>query len=200
MSVLLVDNFDSFTYNLYQYTGELTDRVVVVRNNEVPFDSLRQGEFSHIIISPGPGNPTNQAYFGGNKRLVEEFHGRYPILGICLGHQGVAAAFGARVVPAPVIMHGKTSTFRHGGQGLLAGLPTEITVMRYHSLIVEPETLPAELVVDAVADDGAIMAFHHQNYPSFGLQFHPESFATPAGRQILANFLRQPPLKTKARL
>lgn len=191
MKVLLIDNFDSFTYNLYQYLGELADTVTVARNNEVPFEDIRLGAFSHIVISPGPGDPTDEAYFGGAAQVIKEFHGIHPLLGICLGHQGVGAAFGARVIKAPVIMHGKTSTIAHNGQGILRGIPKEITVMRYHSLVVDPKTVPGELVVDAVADDGSIMAFHHNDKPTFGLQFHPESFATPDGKAILKNFLEE---------
>ncbi len=191
MKVLLIDNFDSFTYNLYQYVGELAEDVTVVRNNDIPFDSIRAGDFSHIVISPGPGDPTDEAYFGGTSKVIKEFHGTYPLLGICLGHQGIGAAFGADVVKAPVIMHGKTSTFSHNGEGILHGIPEEITVMRYHSLVVDPKTMPKELIVDAVADDGSIMAFHHAKQPTFGLQFHPESFATPAGKLLLGNFLKE---------
>lgn len=194
MRVLLVDNFDSFAYNLYQYLGELAKQVVVVRNTKVPFERVEREEFSHVVISPGPGNPTDPAYFGDNQRLIAMVHSHYPLLGICLGHQGIAAAFGASIARAPVIMHGKTSSFRHSGQGLLTGLPAAITAMRYHSLVIEPSTMPAELLVDAEADDGSIMAFHHRDYPTYGLQFHPESFATAAGKQILANFLHQAPL------
>jgi anthranilate synthase component II len=191
MKVLLIDNFDSFTYNLYQYLGELAEAVTVVRNTDVPFDRIRAGDFSHIVISPGPGDPTDEAYFGGAAQAIKEFHGTYPILGICLGHQGIGAAFGAKVVKAPTIMHGKTSTFSHNGEGILHGVPQEITAMRYHSLVVDPKTMPIELMVDAVADDGSIMAFHHVEQPTFGLQFHPESFATPAGKLLLGNFLKE---------
>lgn len=191
MNVLLIDNFDSFTYNLYQYLGELADEVTVVRNTDVPFDRIRNGDFTHLVISPGPGDPTDTAYFGGAAQAIRDFHGTYPILGICLGHQGIGAAFGADVVKAPIIMHGKTSTFAHNGEGLLHGIPEEITVMRYHSLVLDPRTIPDELVVDAVADDGSIMAFHHIDKPTFGLQFHPESFATPAGKLLLGNFLKE---------
>jgi anthranilate synthase component 2 len=191
MSVLLIDNFDSFTYNLYQYLGELTDEVVVVRNNDVPLERIRAGDFSHIIISPGPGDPTDPEYFGANNQVIREFHQTYPILGICLGHQGIGAVFGAKVVKAPVIMHGKTSQFGHSGDGLFKALPDKITVMRYHSLVVDSSTLPAELVVDATADDGSLMALHHTQYPTFGLQFHPESFRTDTGKMLLANFLEQ---------
>jgi anthranilate synthase component II len=191
MRVLLIDNFDSFTYNLYQYLGELADEVTVARNTDVPFDDIQAGKFSHIVISPGPGDPTDEEYFHGAARTIKEFHGKYPILGICLGHQGIGAAFGAKVVKASTIMHGKTSKFRHDGQGILHGIPEEITVMRYHSLVLDPATMPPELVVDAVSDDGSIMAFHHSDYPTFGLQFHPESFATPAGKLLLGNFLKE---------
>jgi anthranilate synthase component 2 len=192
MKVLLIDNFDSFTYNLYQYLGELAETVDVARNTDIPFDRIREGDFSHIVISPGPGDPTDKAYFGATSQVIREFHGKYPLLGICLGHQGIGAAFGAKVVKASVIMHGKTSTFSHNGEGILHGVPEEITVMRYHSLVVDPKTMPKELVVDAVADDGSIMAFHHTEHPTFGLQFHPESFATPAGKLLLGNFLKEP--------
>ncbi len=187
--VLLIDNYDSFTFNLYQYVGELADEVTVVRNTEVPFEAVRQGEFSHIVISPGPGDPTDSAYFGGCTQVIRDFHQQIPILGICLGHQGIGAAFGAKVVRAPVIMHGKTSTFGHNGQGLFQNLPDQVTVMRYHSLVVDRETLPQELIVDAVSDDHSVMAFHHTTQPLFGLQFHPESFGTATGKQMLKNFL-----------
>lgn len=191
MNVLLIDNFDSFTYNLYQYLGELAEQITVVRNNEIPLEQIRAGGFTHIVISPGPGDPTDPDYFGGAAGVIQEFHQAYPLLGICLGHQGIGASFGAKVIKAPTIMHGKTSTFRHSGHGLLHDIPDEITVMRYHSLVVDPATVPPELVVDAVADDGSIMAFHHADYPTFGLQFHPESFRTASGKQLLKNFLQE---------
>lgn len=187
--VLLIDNFDSFTYNLYQYIGELADSVRVVRNTDIPFDDIRTGKFSHIVISPGPGDPTDPEYFGGNNQVIQEFHVTYPILGICLGHQGIGAAFGGIIIKAPTVMHGKTSNFTHSGVALFTGLPADITVMRYHSLVVEPESIPAELLIDATADDGSIMAFHHRQYPTFGLQFHPESFRTDTGKILLKNFL-----------
>ncbi len=190
MKVLLIDNFDSFTYNLYQYLGELAKNVVVARNNEIPMERIRAGEFSHIVISPGPGDPTDPAYFGANNQVIKEFHERMPLLGICLGHQGIGAAFGASVIKAPVIMHGKTSQFTHSGQGLFAGLPDKITVMRYHSLVLDVASLPEELVVDATAPDGSLMAFRHVNYPTYGLQFHPESFRTETGKALLGNFLK----------
>jgi anthranilate synthase component 2 len=187
--VLLIDNYDSFTYNLYQYVGEIADKVTVVRNDQVPFERVHKGDFTHLILSPGPGDPTDRAYFKDCQRVIEEFHGTYPLLGICLGHQGIGAAFGSKIVRAPVIMHGKTSRFNHSGEGLLRGLPSQITVMRYHSLAIEPKTLPGEFLVDAIAGDGSIMAMHHTTAPTYGLQFHPESFATPEGKQMLRSFL-----------
>jgi anthranilate synthase/aminodeoxychorismate synthase-like glutamine amidotransferase len=190
VKVLLIDNFDSFTYNLYQYLAEMAHEVTVVRNDHAPLDALRTGRFTHIVISPGPGNPTDPAYFGDCRQVIEEFHGAYPLLGVCLGHQGIGAYFGAAVVRAPKIMHGKTSTFKHSGQGLFAGLPDEVTVMRYHSLALDPVTLPTELIVDARTADGTIMAFRHRTAPTYGLQFHPESFGTPEGMQMLKNFLK----------
>jgi anthranilate synthase component 2 len=191
MNVLLIDNFDSFTYNLYQYLGELADTVTVVRNNEVPLDQIKAGDFSHIVISPGPGDPTDPAYFGASGQVIREFYKTYPILGICLGHQGIGAAFGASVVKAPVIMHGKSSELGHSGQGLFSGLPDKITAMRYHSLVVDQGSLPPELIVDSVAADGSVMALRHKEYPLFGLQFHPESFRTETGKALLKNFLKE---------
>lgn len=191
MKVLLVDNFDSFTFNLYQYLGELADSVEVVRNIEIPFEDVEEGLYTHIVISPGPGDPTDPEYFGQNRKLIEKFHKRYPILGICLGHQGIGAYFGGKIVKSPKIMHGKTSTFSHSGTGLLQGLPDEITVMRYHSLVVDEKDFPNQLNIDAKSDDGSIMAFHHSAYPVYGLQFHPESFRTETGKKILSNFLEE---------
>lgn len=187
--VLLIDNYDSFTFNVYQYLGELADQVTVVRNDAVPFERLTAGDFSHIVISPGPGDPTDPDYFADCRRVIQEFHQTIPLLGICLGHQGIGAAFGAKVVRAPKVMHGKTSELKHAGGGMLHGLPRVITVMRYHSLVVDPATLRLPLIVDATTDDGVIMAMHHETAPLYGLQFHPESFATPAGKQLLQNFL-----------
>ena len=191
MKVLLIDNFDSFTYNLYQYLGELAERVSVVRNDNIPIERIRSGEFTHIVISPGPGNPTDPAYFGATGQVIKEFHKSYPLLGICLGHQGIGAFFGASIIKAPVIMHGKTSRLTHSGHGLFGGLPATICAMRYHSLVVDTNTLPKELIADSTADDGSLMAFHHELYPIFGLQFHPESFRTDTGKMLLTNFLKE---------
>lgn len=190
MNVLLIDNFDSFTFNLYQYLGILSEQVSVVRNSVIPFDDIEAGMFSHIVISPGPGDPTDESYFGENYKVIDLYHKKYPILGVCLGHQGLGAYFGAKIIHAPVIMHGKTSTFTHSGQGILKNLPPEITVMRYHSLVIDPETVPPELIIDAVATDGSIMAFHHALAQTYGVQFHPESFKTETGMMILKNFVQ----------
>lgn len=189
MKILLIDNFDSFTFNLYQYIGELCPDIEVARNNQIPFEKLSAGEYTHIVISPGPGNPTDPAYFGDVAKVIDQYKARLPMLGICLGHQGIGSYFGMSVIKAPSIMHGKTSTFTHNGQGLFRGLPDEITVMRYHSLVVDEQTKPDELVIDAVAEDGSVMGFHHENLSLFGIQFHPESFMTASGKQILENFL-----------
>jgi anthranilate synthase component 2 len=191
MNILIIDNFDSFTYNLYQSIGELCKHVNVVRNNEIPFNDIEGGVFSHIVISPGPGNPTDETYFGSTKKVINDFHKKYPLLGVCLGHQGLGAFFGASVIKAPIIMHGKTSTFKHNSEGLFKDINSDITVMRYHSLVIDPRTVPDDLIIDAVAGDGSIMAFHHKIYPTFGVQFHPESFRTEMGSKILSNFLKE---------
>ena len=188
--ILLVDNFDSFTFNLYQYLGELAE-TEVYRNDRIPFDRLENGDFSHVVISPGPGDPTDLNYFGGCSELIDKFKEELPILGICLGHQGIGAYFGGSISRASTIMHGKTSTFIHSGKGLFAELPNEVSVMRYHSLVVDADQFPVALIVDAKAEDGSIMAFHHKDLPVFGLQFHPESFKTETGKQMLANFVKE---------
>ena len=188
--ILLIDNFDSFTFNLYQYLGELAE-TDVVRNTDIPFEELRSEKYSHIVISPGPGNPTDNKYFGRITELIQEFKDKLPILGICLGHQGLGAAFGGMIVNAQQIMHGKTSSFMHSGEALFVGLPEKITVMRYHSLVVERETFPSELQIDAETEDGSVMAFHHKKLKVYGLQFHPESFRTKTGKMLLANFLKE---------
>lgn len=189
--VLLVDNFDSFTYNLYQYLGEIADEVEVVRNNQIPMNRLENGEFTHIVISPGPGNPTDKAYFGQCSELISKYHGKLPVLGICLGHQGIGAEFGGEIVRANKIMHGKTSLLEHTAEGLFKGLPKPLQVMRYHSLVVKQDTLPEDFAVDATAEDGSVMAIRHKKQPTFGIQFHPESFATPNGMMILKNFIME---------
>ncbi len=188
MNVLLIDNYDSFTYNLYQYLAQYSD-VKVVRNSKIPMSDIESSLYTHIVISPGPGDPTNSAYFGGNTNVIKKYYRKYPILGVCLGHQGIGSAFGAKIVHAPTIKHGKISILKHQQSGLLKNLPVKITVMRYHSLVVDRQTLPDSFHVDAVAEDGSIMAMHHKDYPLFGIQFHPESFRTVSGMQMIQNFL-----------
>ena len=189
--VLLVDNYDSFTYNLVQYLGELGAEMRVERNDARAVDDVIAMEPQAILVSPGPGTPANA---GISVPIVRAAAARgIPLLGVCLGHQAIGEAFGGRVVRARRLMHGKTSEVRHDGDGVLAGLPSPFTAMRYHSLIVESEGLPAELVPTAwSADEGwgtEMMAMRHVSLPIHGVQFHPESIGTPAGKTILRNFL-----------
>ncbi len=183
--VLVIDNYDSFTYNLVQYLGELGARVEVVRNDQATVEDLEARSPSHLLISPGPGGPLDT---GISLAALERFHGRIPILGVCLGHQAIAHAFGGRVVRAPVPVHGKTSPIYHTGRGILAGLPNPFRATRYHSLVVA-EPLPEALRVTALTADGLVMALEHRQAPTFGVQFHPESILTEGGKRILENFL-----------
>jgi len=189
--ILLIDNYDSFTYNLYQFLAELGAEVHVVRNDMITVDEIRarRGEFDRIVISPGPCTP---AEAGICVPLVQQLAGEVPILGVCLGHQSIGAAFGATVVRAPMVLHGKTSEIYHGGNGVFAGLPSPFTATRYHSLIVERETLPPALEITAQTADGVIMGLRHRELPVEGVQFHPESILTPVGKQLLGNFLGAP--------
>ena len=182
----LIDNYDSFTYNLVQALGVLGAEVRVFRNDRITVADLLALRPSALVVSPGPCTP-NEA--GISLEAVRAFAGRVPILGVCLGHQAVGQAFGGRVVPAPRLMHGKTSEIRHDGSALFAGVPERFEATRYHSLIVERESLPEDLVVTAETDLGEIMALRHRALPVFGVQFHPESILTPEGPKILANFL-----------
>ena len=183
--LLLLDNYDSFTYNLVQYLRELGSEVVVYQHDKISIAEVIAARPSHIIISPGPGRPENA---GITVPLIQALCGRIPILGVCLGHQAIAVALGGKVIAAPEIMHGKTSLIHHGGKGIFAGIPQPFTAMRYHSLVIDPATLPAELTVTAWTND-IIMAVQHRHYPLAGVQFHPESIATEAGHQLLSNFL-----------
>jgi anthranilate synthase/aminodeoxychorismate synthase-like glutamine amidotransferase len=192
--VVILDNYDSFVYNLYQAVGELTGTAAkVVRNDAITLAELLAVEPTHLIISPGPGTPEDPAYFGVCRAAILELGPRIPTLGVCLGHQGIAAALGGRVVPAPAVMHGKPSRIEHRGDGLFAGLPTSLEVMRYHSLVVDVDSLPAGLEVTSTTADGVCMSLAHHEWPVFGVQFHPESIGTQFGKQLLANFLRRPP-------
>jgi len=186
--ILVIDNYDSFTYNLVQYLGELGADPVVRRNDEITLDQIGDLAPQAIVISPGPGRPADAGVTVG---LIERWGPTIPTLGVCLGHQAIAEAFGGRVVTAPVLMHGKTSSVSHEGKGLFRGIPSPLAVMRYHSLTVERESLPGELEVVAWGDDDTseIHAMRHRQHPVWGVQFHPESVMTEHGRDILANFL-----------
>jgi anthranilate synthase/aminodeoxychorismate synthase-like glutamine amidotransferase len=190
LRVLIIDNYDSYAYNLYQRIGELAGvRSRVVRNDRVTLDECRAYEPTHIVISPGPGNPEDPSYFGVCSSVILELGRATPLLGVCLGHQGIAVAFDGRIVRANQIMHGKTSVIEHDSSVLFSGLPTSIEAMRYHSLVVERETLPACLRVTASTADGVIMGLAHRELPIHGVQFHPESLGTPEGPALLRNFL-----------
>jgi anthranilate synthase component 2 len=184
--LLMIDNYDSFTYNLVQYFGELGEDVRVFRNDEITLDGIAQLAPARICISPGPCTP-NEA--GVSLGVIERFGGHVPILGVCLGHQSIGQAYGGRVVRAHVLMHGKTSPIEHTGAGVFAGLPTPFTAARYHSLAVERTSLPDCLEVTAWTADGEIMGLRHRSLPVEGVQFHPESIATEHGRAMLKNFL-----------
>jgi anthranilate synthase/aminodeoxychorismate synthase-like glutamine amidotransferase len=185
--VLLIDNYDSFTYNLYQYLCELGARVTVKRNDAISVDEARALEPDFIVISPGPGVPRDA---GISIELVRALGPVVPTLGVCLGHQAIAEAFGGVVKRAPELMHGKASAIHHTGVGVLAGLPNPFSAIRYHSLCAEPESLPAVLEVTAHTESGVIMGIRHREYPVEGVQFHPESILTEAGKDLLRNFLR----------
>jgi anthranilate synthase/aminodeoxychorismate synthase-like glutamine amidotransferase len=184
--LLLIDNYDSFTYNLYQYLAELGAEVVVRRNDQVTLDEIESMQPKQIVISPGPCTP-NEA--GLSCAIIEAFGSRIPLLGVCLGHQALGQVFGGRVVRAPFPMHGKTSLMYHQGQGVFRNLPQPFEANRYHSLIVERDTLPETLEITAETDDGLIMGLRHRSFPVEGVQFHPESIMTPVGKELLGNFL-----------
>jgi para-aminobenzoate synthetase component 2 len=184
--ILVIDNYDSFTYNLVQYLGELGEEIVVRRNDEIDLAGIEQLEPDHILISPGPCTP-NEA--GISLALIDHFKGKIPIFGVCLGHQAIGQAFGGEVVRAENLMHGKTSEIHHTGKGVFAGLPSPFTATRYHSLIVKRETLPDCLEITAETETGEIMGIKHKEYLVEGVQFHPESIMTEHGRTMLRNFL-----------
>jgi anthranilate synthase component II len=188
--LLMIDNYDSFTYNLVQYLGELGEDVRVVRNDEITLDEIARLAPSRICISPGPCTP-NEA--GVSLGVIERFAATTPILGVCLGHQSIGQAFGGKVVRARVLMHGKTSSIEHVGDGVFKGLPAAFTAARYHSLAVERESLPSCLEITAWTADGEIMGLRHRSLPAEGVQFHPESIATEHGHAMLKNFLARNP-------
>ncbi len=184
--LLMIDNYDSFTYNLVQYFGELGEEVAVHRNDEITLDDIARLKPARIVVSPGPCTP-NEA--GVSVPLIREFSGKIPILGVCLGHQSIGQAFGGKIVHARQLMHGKTSLIRHEGQGVFRGLPQPFSATRYHSLVIERASLPDCLAVTAWTDDGEIMGVRHKTLAVEGVQFHPESILTEHGHQLLKNFL-----------
>ena len=186
MSILLLDNYDSFTYNLFQYLAELGAEVTVVRNDKITLDEVAAMAPERIVISPGPGRPEGA---GISVELIRRFAGRVPILGVCLGHQCIGAAFGAAVVGAGEIMHGKSSRIRHDGESVYVGLPNPLEAVRYHSLAVDAETLPEELTATSWSDTDVLMGLRHREYALEGVQFHPESILTVDGKEMLRNFL-----------
>jgi anthranilate synthase component II len=193
--LLLLDNYDSFTYNLFHYLGELGAKVQVRRNDALSAEEALALGPEAIVISPGPCDPDRA---GISLDLVTAAAGRCPVLGVCLGHQAIAQAFGGRIVRAPTIMHGKVSVIEHDGRGILAGLPSPFAATRYHSLIAEAESLPECLEVTARTPDGVIMAIQHREYPLYGVQFHPESIETEHGHRLLGNFLSRLPRREAA--
>jgi anthranilate synthase/aminodeoxychorismate synthase-like glutamine amidotransferase len=184
--ILVVDNYDSFTYNLVQYLGELGAETKVFRNDEIPVSDIEAMSPSHIVISPGPCTP-NEA--GITLPLIERMAGKVPILGVCLGHQAIGQAFGGKVVRARQVMHGKVSRVRHDGSGVFSGIPNEFVATRYHSLVVERATLPECLAVTAQSEDGEIMGLRHRSLRVEGVQFHPEALLTEHGHKMLQNFI-----------
>ncbi len=185
--IVVIDNYDSFTYNLVQYLGELGAAQVVVRNDQISVDQVAAMQPDAVVIGPGPCTPGEA---GISLELIRRLGPTTPILGVCLGHQAIGQAYGGRVVQAPSLMHGKTSRVLHTGQGIFAGLPNPFTAGRYHSLVVDRASLPDELLVTAETEDGLVMAVQHRVHPVYGVQFHPESILTECGRQLLQNFLR----------
>ena len=185
--LLMIDNYDSFTYNIVQYLGELGEEVQVFRNDKITLAEIEALAPARIVISPGPCSPEEA---GISVEAVRQFAGRIPILGVCLGHQSIGYAFGGRIVKSATLMHGKTSPILHDGEGLFAGLPNPFAATRYHSLVVERESLPEELAVTAWVAGGEIMGMRHRTLPVWGVQFHPESILTEGGMELLGNFLR----------
>lgn len=188
MSVIVIDNYDSFTYNLVQYLGELKQEVIVYRNDEITLNEIKKTKPSHIVISPGPGRPDDA---GISKNLIKEFAGKIPILGVCLGHQCIGEVYGGKIVSAPELMHGKTSEILHKGKSVFKDIESPFTATRYHSLIVDLESLKnAPLEVTACTKDNIVMALEHKEFKSLiGVQFHPESILTQHGHKLLSNFL-----------
>ena len=190
MKVLVIDNYDSFVYNLVQYIGELGTDVIVYRNNQVTLQQVRELKPDRIVISPGPGNPSDKRYFGVCRAILQEVSPRVPTLGVCLGHQGIIVAFGGKIKSAKRLMHGKTSSIKHDGKGIFRGVQNAFTATRYHSLVGEKDSIPDCLELTAVStDDGEVMGVRHKTYPIEGVQFHPESILCEDGKLMIKNFL-----------
>jgi len=190
MKILVLDNYDSFTYNLVQYLGELGAEPLVYRSDELSCDEIRELTPQGIVISPGPGHPADR-YFGVCAQVLREISPRVPTLGVCLGHQGIGVVFGGRITRAKELRHGKTSRIYHDGRGVFRGLPNGFPAARYHSLVLERESLPDALEVSAESEDGEVMGVRHRAYPIEGVQFHPESVLTRQGKRLLLNFLEE---------
>jgi len=184
--ILMIDNYDSFTYNLVQYLGELGCQIQVFRNDKIDIAGIEALQPERIVISPGPCTPKEAGISVG---VIRHFAGRLPILGVCLGHQAIGEAFGGRIIGAKRLMHGKTSEIRHDGRGVFTNLPNPFTATRYHSLVIDPACVPDCLEVTAWSEDGEIMGVRHKEYPIEGVQFHPESILTRVGKDLLRNFL-----------
>jgi anthranilate synthase component 2 len=191
MKVLVIDNYDSFVYNLAQYVGELGGRPEVFRNDKITLKQVHDMAPERIIISPGPGHPADKRYFGVCERILQEVSPKVPTLGVCLGNQGIGTSYGAKVSGASRLMHGKTSRIVHDGQGILRGVKNPFEATRYHSLAIQKDDVPEDLRVTALSmDDAEIMGVRHRTYPIEGVQFHPESIMTGEGKKIIRNFLR----------
>ena len=187
MKILLIDNYDSFTYNLYHYLSSLKCKVDVYRNDKIKIDKIKKNKYQKIVISPGPGNP-NQA--GSCLKIVKKFYKKIPILGVCLGHQIIGQVFNSKIIGAKNLMHGKTSLIKHNGKGIFKGIKKTITATRYHSLIIDRKTLGKDLLITAETKDKVIMGVMHEKYNVHGVQFHPESIKTPERMKLLKNFLK----------
>jgi anthranilate synthase component 2 len=191
VKVLVIDNYDSFVYNLVQYIGELGTEVVVFRNDQVTLKQVQALKPDRIVLSPGPGNPQDEKYFGICKAILQQLSPTVPTLGVCLGHQGIISVFGGKVISAKRLMHGKTSTIKHDGKGVFKGVQNPFTATRYHSLAGEQETIPSCLEITAISiDDGEVMGIRHKQFPIEGVQFHPESILCEDGKLIIKNFLQ----------
>tara|TARA_B100000700_G_scaffold325407_1_gene434051 strand:- start:2608 stop:3177 length:570 start_codon:yes stop_codon:yes gene_type:complete len=186
MKILLIDNYDSFTYNLFHYLSSLKCKVDVYRNDKININQIKKNKFKKIVISPGPGNPSQA---GNCINIVKYFYKTIPILGVCLGHQIIGQAFKSKIVSAKKLMHGKTSLVKHNGKGIFKGIKKNITATRYHSLVIDKKTISKNLIVTAETKDGIIMGVMHNKYNVHGVQFHPESIKTPEGMKLLKNFL-----------